>query len=111
MLPQQPLWHPPVDDVEYQLAPAVDDEVTIVEPSVEGVEVINCSDIESYDSKRHFLGDSNDSMVYSHSGQIPQCCKEGFICGCYHFKAGVGLVDKSQDMKVQEGSRVKRGHA
>ena len=38
----------------------VDDEIALVPAPVEGRIVINVSDVESYDSGRHLLGDSSD---------------------------------------------------
>ena len=59
----EPLASPmrPASDVAGQIqdAPAVE-EIVVVVPSAREVEVINCSDIDSCDSKRRLLGDSTD---------------------------------------------------
>ena len=59
----EPLASPtrPASDVfgQIQDAPIVE-EIAVVVPSAREVEVINCSDIDSCDSKRRLLGDSTD---------------------------------------------------
>ena len=55
----------------------VHDDIALVTASVEGRIVINVSDIESYDSGRHLLGDSSDGDIddddegVSHGVEMP----------------------------------------
>ena len=52
----------PASDVARQIQDAlIVEEIAVVAPSVREVEVINCSDIDSCDSKRRLLGESTDA--------------------------------------------------
>ena len=53
----------PIDDIEHLSALAPDVVLTIVLLVVEGNEVINYSDIESYNSKRLLLRDSSNEYL------------------------------------------------
>ena len=59
----EPLASPmhPASDVAGQIQDALAvEEIAVVAPSAREVEVINCNNIDSCDSKRRLLGDSND---------------------------------------------------
>ena len=57
----EPIKLPPSPNAMDRSDAPVDELVKVVAPPVEGRIVINISDVESYDSKRHLLGDSSDS--------------------------------------------------
>ena len=57
----EPVRLPPSPDAMDRSDASVDEQVEVVAPPVEGRIVINISDVESYDSKLHLLGDSSDS--------------------------------------------------
>ena len=57
----EPVRLPPSPDAMDRSDAPVDEQVEVVAPPVEGRIVINVSDVESYDLKRHLLGDSSDS--------------------------------------------------
>ena len=58
--PQQTLSCPSTNDMEHCLAPTTQKKVAVVVPFVEEVEVINCTNKESCNSKRHMLENSTD---------------------------------------------------
>ena len=57
----EPVRLPPSPDAMDRSNAPVDEQVEVVTAPVEGRIVINVSDVESFDSKRHLLGDSSDS--------------------------------------------------
>ena len=57
----EPVRLPPSPDAMDRSDALMDEHVEVVAPPVEGRIVINVSDVESYDSTRHLLGDSSDS--------------------------------------------------
>ena len=57
----EPVRLPPSPDAMDRFDAPLDEEVEVVTALVEGRIVINISDVESFDSKRHLLGDSSDS--------------------------------------------------
>ena len=57
----EPVRLPPSPDGMDRSNSPVDEQVGVVTAPVEGRIVINVSDIESYGTKPHFLGDSSDS--------------------------------------------------
>ena len=57
----EPVRLPPSSDAMDRSDALVDEQVEIVTAPVEGRIVINVSDVESFDSKRHLLRDSSDS--------------------------------------------------
>ena len=71
----EPVRLPPSPDAMDRSDAPMDKQVEVVSPPVEGRIVINVSDVESYDSTRHLLGDSSDSddddKGISHSVEMP----------------------------------------
>ena len=71
----EPVRLPPSPDAMDRSDAPVDKEVEVVTAPVEGRIVINVSDVESFDSKRHLLGDSLDSddddKGISHGVEMP----------------------------------------
>ena len=61
LVANEPVRLPPAPDAMDKSDATVDEQVEVVAPPVEGRIVINVSDVESYDSTRHLLGDSSDS--------------------------------------------------
>ena len=79
---------PRVGDVEHIHASAARDETARVLPSAREVEVINCSDVESCDIKRHLLGDSSDGD----SDEDDIGVNNGVALPATHPSAGGGLA-------------------
>ena len=75
----EPVRLPPSPDAMDRSNAPVDEEVEVVTAPVEGRIVINVSDVESFDSKRHLLGDSSDSddddEGVSHGVEMPPAPK------------------------------------
>ena len=71
----QPVRLPPSPDAMDKSNALVDEEVAVVTAPVEGRIVINVSDVESYGTRRHLLGDSSDSdddnKGVSHGVEMP----------------------------------------
>ena len=71
----EPVRLPPSLDAMDRSNAHVDEQVEVVTAPVEGRIVINVSDVESFDSKRHFLGDSSnsddDDEGVSHGDEMP----------------------------------------
>ena len=71
----EPIRLPPSPDGMDKSDAPVDEQVEVVAPPVEGRIVINVSDVESYGTKPHLLGDSLDSddndEEVSHGVEMP----------------------------------------
>ena len=75
----QPVSLPPSPDAMDKSNAPVDKEIAVVMAPVEGRIVINVSDIESYGTGRHLLGDSldsnNNNEGVSHGVEMPSASK------------------------------------
>ena len=75
--PNHPIRLPPSPDAIDRSNAPVDEEITVVTAPVEGRIVINVSDVESYGTGRHLLGDSldgnsnDDNEGVSHGVEMP----------------------------------------
>ena len=73
----QPVRQPPSPNAMERSDVLVDDEIALVPAPMEGRIVINVSDVETYDSGRHFLGDlsdgdnDDDNEGVTHGVEIP----------------------------------------